>query len=148
MGKAKEEMIYEAVCHTKCYWLETLWQVGEVYKGSVEPNQHFSKDGKIDNPLPPPDAGADPRSTKTIIKVLKNKYASTNPKSWSRKKLWARLHEFETLQEQDEATSEAEPTIFSALCGYIAKSKAGCTAHERACEKCAELSLPRVNTAE
>ena len=139
MGKT-----YRAVCHTKCYWLETLWLVGEDYEGSAEPNHHFSEDGKIENPPPPPTAGDDPRSTKAIRQILKNKYSSTNPQSWPRKKLWQKLHEFETLQEMDEATSEGEPTTFKALCGYIAKSKAGCVAHERSCEKCGQLALPKV----
>ena len=97
--------VYKAICHTKCYWLETLWQIGEVYEGVYEPGKHFSADGKLDNPLPPPDAGADKRSNKEIREILKSKDNSTKPKSWSRKKLWAALNEFETAEGKDELTN-------------------------------------------
>lgn len=135
---------YRGICHTTCYWLETLWNPGEVYEGELPLCKHFSEDGKKDPELPPPDPGADPRSTATIRKVLKNKYGSSHPSSWPRRKLWEKLNEFETAQERDEATSEGESHDFTALCGFLSKSKAGCTAHERACEKCAAMALPKV----
>jgi hypothetical protein len=97
--------LYKAVCHTKCYWLETLWQVGEIYEGKIKPIKHFSSDGKIDKPVPPPNPGDDKRSNKEIRDTLRDKYGSTKPMSWSRKKLWAAIHEFETARDKDELTS-------------------------------------------
>ena len=133
---------YKAVCHTMCYWLETLWRVGDVYEGSNEPNQHFSLDGKIDNPLPPPAASDDPRSNDEIRKTLKDKYGSTKPSSWSRKQIWAALKEFETAESRDEVTNPSTDSIviesFPAKCGFNAKSQAGLSAHERVCDKCKE----------
>ena len=61
---------FSATCHTKCYWLNNLWQPGEVYEGNHEPNKHFNQSGKAPE-LPPPDAGSDPRSNVQLRKDLK-----------------------------------------------------------------------------
>ena len=131
---------YKAVCHTKCYWQETLWKPGDVYEGSAKPCKHFSEDGKIDKPLPPPMACEDTRSNDEIRSILKDKYGSSKPSSWSRKQLWAALRQFETAESKDESTNPSDgvirPETFTAKCGFVAMSKAGAAAHERACAKC------------
>ena len=128
------------VCHTRCYWLETLWEPGEVYEGSDPLCKHFSADGKLDKPIPPPHPGDDPRSTNTIRNILKDKYNSDYPKHWSRKKVWAALIDFETMGSRDETTNPSTGSIkieaVTAKCGFLAKSKAWLTAHERQCSKC------------
>ncbi len=135
---------YKAVCHTRCYWLETLWEVGDVYEGSIEPKYHFSKDGELDKPVAPPMACEDTRSTKEITRLLKDKYGSTKPSSWSRKQLWATLRGFETAESRDEVTNPSTGSIviesFPAKCGFVGKSQAGTSAHERACAKCKAIS--------
>jgi hypothetical protein len=129
--------VYRGVCHTTCYWLETLWLVGEVYEGDAPPNKHFSIDGKLDVPLPPPDAGGDLRSNIELRQELKRApFNFDAPKNWSRKKLWARLKEFERAEEIDELTSTTE---IETPCGFIAKNTVGAAAHERQCEKCISI---------
>lgn len=126
------ENMYRAVCHTKCYWLETLWKPGDVYEGEFVPNKHFSEDGKIEPNLPPPDHGADRRSTKEIREILETVYDSHYPTDTKRKVLWRALNEFETATDRDFATS----VPFVAKCGFIAKNRAGLAAHERQCDEC------------
>jgi hypothetical protein len=71
---------YKAICHTKCYWLDTLWNPGDVYIGPAKPCHHFSKDGKRPNEDPLlMAAGDDPRSTKEMLTVLKRKYGVEPP---------------------------------------------------------------------
>jgi hypothetical protein len=133
---------YKAICHTKCYWQETLWKVGDVYEGSEKPIEHFSKDGEMGKPVAPPVPGDDPRSTKEIIRLLKDKYHSSKPREWPRKKLWAALRDFETAASRDASTNPSTGSTviesFPAKCGFSAKSQAGLAAHERVCEKCKE----------
>lgn len=80
--KPKEDRtpIYRAVCHTKCFWLNTLWEPNDVYEGPEKPIKHFSKDGT--NPNKDPNvmaAGDDPRSTNEMLTVLKNKFGVEPP---------------------------------------------------------------------
>jgi len=135
---------YKAVCHTKCYWQETLWDIGDVYEGSEKPIKHFSEDGKIDKPVPPPMACEDTRSNNEIRRLLKDKYGSTKPSSWSRNQIWAALRQFETAESRDEVTNPSTGSIviesFPAKCGFVGKSQAGTSAHERACAKCKATS--------
>ena len=135
---------YKAVCHTKCYWLETLWEVGDVYEGSEKPCKHFSKDGEIGKPVAPPMACEDTRSTKEIIRLLKDKYNSQKPSSWSRQKLWAALRDFENAESRDESTNPSTGSIviesFTAKCGFVGKSQAGALSHERACAECKAIA--------
>lgn len=100
-----KEYPYKATCHTKCFWLDTLWEPGNVYEGHEPPNKHFSIDGKKDPEQPPANAGIDPRSTREIRRILRDVYGSTKPKSWTRKQLWQALHEFETGAAKDEAVT-------------------------------------------
>jgi hypothetical protein len=130
---------YREVCHTECYWLNTLWHVGEVYEGNLKPEFHFSEDGKLDKPLPPPEPGLDPRSNKVLRATLrKAPFNFDAPKEWSRKKVWAKLQEFERAEEMDELTSEPSTEVQTA-CGFLAKNSAGAAAHERQCEKCIRI---------
>ena len=135
---------YKAICHTRCYWLDTLWSVGDVYQGSEKPIKHFSSDGEMGRPVAPPVAGDDPRSNVEIRKILKDKYGSTKPSSWSRKQLWAALRAFETAESRDEVTNPSTGSIviesFPAKCGFVGKSQAGALAHERACAECKAIS--------
>ena len=131
-----------SICHTKCYWKETLWNPGEVYEGKepVEPpaDRWFSTDGKVDRPEPPPIPGLDPRSNDELRSTLKmHPFNFTAPKSWKRKQLWDKLTEFETAQARDAAT--AKDADNRAVCGFVSASKAGALAHERKCKKCQEI---------
>lgn len=131
---------YRAVCHTKCYWLENLWEVGEVYEGDIKPNKHFKMAGEPDPEKPPEGPSGDPRSTKELRETLEN--IMSVPKSWSRKKIWAELKSREIAISKDELTNPSTGTtqiqsgVFLAACGFEAKSLAGKVAHERTCEKC------------
>lgn len=72
--------IYKMTCHTKCYWLSTLWEPGDEYEGPAKPPKHFSKDGT--NPDKDPKvmaAGDDPRSTSEMLTVLKRKFGVDPP---------------------------------------------------------------------
>ena len=100
---------YKAICHTKCYWLETLWEVGEVYEGDILPNKHFSLDGSNPNPPPPEIHGDDPRSNLELrIALKKHPYNFTVPKSWSRKQMWNKLKDIERSWELDALTNPEE----------------------------------------
>lgn len=131
-----------SICHTKCYWNETLWKPGEIYEGS-EPvsfpaDRWFSSDGKIEHPEPPPIAGLDPRSNAELRSTLKmHPFNFTAPKSWTRKQMWEKLTEFEHAQARDAAT--AKDAENRAVCGFVSQSKAGALAHERRCKKCQEI---------
>jgi hypothetical protein len=128
---------YRAVCHTQCYWLNTLWRPGEVYEGNLEPIHHFSVDGKLDKPIPPPEPGLDPRPNKVLrAELIRAPFNFDAPKSWPRKKLWSKLQEFERAEEMDELTSTTE---VETPCGFIAKNSVGAAAHERQCEKCINI---------
>jgi hypothetical protein len=128
---------YKAVCHTKCYWLETLWEKGDVYKGTIEPIKHFSQDGKTENPKPPPNPGDDQRSNVQLRSALKkHPYNFKAPSRWSRKQLWSKLKELEIAVEKDELTNPEDK--FFAKCGFQAKTQAGVGAHERRCKICSE----------
>ena len=125
---------YKAICHTKCFFKNTLWAPGEVYEGNDPPNKHFNEDGKVHGALPPRDAGMDKRSNEELRAILKKKFGSTKPKSYPRKKLWQTLKDFEAAAARDAATPEEDK--FFAKCGFQAKTLAGKVAHERTCEKC------------
>ena len=75
MGKQK----FTAICHTKCYWGETLWHIGEIYEGNMPipppADRWFSADGTTDNPEPPPIAGLDPRTNDELRVALKRQKA-------------------------------------------------------------------------
>ena len=131
-----------SICHTKCYWNETLWKPGEIYEGKepVAPpaDRWFSSDGKVERPEPPPIAGLDPRSNAVLRATLKtHPFNFTAPKSWNRKKLWEKLSEFETAQARDAAT--AKDAENRAACGYVGASVQATGAHERRCKKCQEI---------
>lgn len=72
--------IYKAICHTKCFWMDTLWEVNDIYEGPAKPPKHFSKDGKPPNEDPDVmAAGDDPRSTVEMLTVLKKKFGVDPP---------------------------------------------------------------------
>jgi len=76
----KETPIYRAICHTKCYWMDTLWEEGDAYEGTVKPCKHFSKDGTAPDEDPKIRAAADdPRSTSDMLTVLKRKFGVDPP---------------------------------------------------------------------
>ena len=132
------EYPYTAVCHTKCYWLETLWDVGETYTGDIPPNKHFSDTGVNPNPPPPETVGDDPRSNIELRKALKrHPYNFTVPKSWTRKQMWGKLKDMERSWELDAATNPDKNNI--APCGFIGATNAGKLAHQRKCKKCEEI---------
>ena len=135
---------FKATCHTECYKYSTLWKPGDVYEGNEDPGKHFSRDGKKHGATPPPTAGEDPRPTIELRKILKDKYGSSKPSSWSRKQIWAALKEFETAESRDEVTNPSTGSIviesFPAKCGFVGKSQAGTSAHERACAKCKAIA--------
>ena len=97
--------MYRAICHTTCYWRHTLWNVGDVYEGEEPPNKHFSKDGKTDKPLPPTGPSEDPRSTKQMIAILKEKFNVKVPRTSARKTVWAKLRDYEIAESKDELTN-------------------------------------------
>ena len=99
---------YKAICHTSCYWKETLWQIGEIYEGDDPPNKHFSKSGKTDPTLPPPDAGSDKRSNKQLRIDLKKDHNFSAPKNWTRKQLWGKIAEIERSQSIDALYAEVD----------------------------------------
>ncbi|OEU68391.1 MAG: hypothetical protein BBJ57_02175 [Desulfobacterales bacterium PC51MH44] len=128
---------YRATCHTKCYWLHNLWQVGEVYEGNEKPNKHFNADG-IAPEVPPPTPMDDPRPTVELKTTLeKHPFNFTVPEEWKRKEIWAKLQEMELMASKDALTSD-EGHDFIAACGFESKSRAGVSAHERSCVKCKE----------
>ena len=102
-----DDFKYSAICHTPCYWLETLWIVGDVYEGDIEPIKHFSQDGKIDKPVAPKMAGDDKRSNVQLRKVLTDS-GFKPPKTWTRKQLWAKVCEIETAISKDALTNPSE----------------------------------------
>ena len=126
--------MYNAICHTDCYWLETLWKIGNIYEGVIKPNKHFSDDGKIDNPLPPPNPGADKRSNVQLREELQSNFNFKARSKATRKELWSKLQELETASARDALTSDE--IKFTAKCGFEAKSHAGVLAHERSCNEC------------
>lgn len=129
---------YTGICHTKCYWLDTIWDIGETYEGSIPPNKHFSTDGKKEVPDPPRNAGSDRRSNIELREALKqHPFNFSAPKSWTRKKLWEKLNDFEIALARDKATAKDAET--RAACGKIAASYAGRLSHERKCKKCQEI---------
>ena len=95
---------YKAICHTKCFWLDTLWEVGETYEGDIEPGKHFSESGKPDADLPPMDAGKDPRSTNELKEIL-YKAGFDVPEEWTRKQVWKKLTDAENAISKDELTN-------------------------------------------
>jgi hypothetical protein len=101
------EYKYEAICFRKCYWLDTLWDIGEVYAGDIPPNKHFNETGKPDAELPPMDAGMDPRPTKEL-KAMLEALNFKIPTSWSRKRIWKKLVDLEIAIEKDELTNPSE----------------------------------------
>jgi len=132
------EYPYKAICHTKCYWLDTLWDVGEIYEGEVPPIKHFSQDGVNPDPPPPETFGDDPRSNIELIAALKkHPYNFTAPKSWSRKQIWAKFKELERAWEIDALTNPDKETL--APCGFVGATKAGTGAHIRKCSDCQEI---------
>ena len=138
MGKEK----VRSVCHTKCWWGQTLWDVGDVYEGSspvpAPADRWFSSDGKVERPEPPPVAGLDPRTNVELRESLKkHPFNFSAPKSWTRKKLWEKLNDFEIDLARDKATAKDAET--RAACGRVAASFAGKLSHERRCKKCQEI---------
>lgn len=131
------EYKYTAICHTTCYWLNTLWQIGEVYQGDTPPNKHFSESGVKDPALPPPNPGSDGRSTKELREILEN-YGAKVPSQWSRKKVWSKLQELENAAVRDSQTAEDEPA-YPCPCGFMAKTSTGASAHSRQCSRCKEI---------
>ena len=142
------EYKYEAICHTTCYWLETLWDVGEVYEGNVKPNKHFSRDGIKPDGLPAPTPGDDARSNDELVKAL-SAFGVRATKKMGRKKLWSKLVELENAALKDELINPStgstqidaeEPEMeYEAVCGYTSKTNAGALAHQRKCGKCREI---------
>jgi hypothetical protein len=125
---------YSATCHTKCYWLENLWEVGEVYEGNEKPNKHFNQSGEAPE-VPPPTRMDDSRSNKELRDTLK-KLNFTAPEKSTRKELWSKLRDLEIAISKDELTNPSEK--FFAKCGFQAKTQAGVGAHERRCKICSE----------
>ena len=99
--------MYKAICHTKCFWLDTLWQPGEVYEGEFEPGKHFNADGKLDKPLPPANPGDDARSNAKLKDELQ-KHNFKAPTKWGRKQLWAKLKDLEMARDKDELTDKTD----------------------------------------
>ena len=130
------DFAYKGICHTKCYWLNTLWDIGETYEGDLPLIKHFSDDGTKDAALPPPKAGSDPRSNAVLREEIEMMGVSV-PKNWSRKKVWARLKELQEAEARDAITAKA--SLVGAACGFEAKNLAGAKIHERQCEKCQEI---------
>ena len=103
---------------------------------------NLDDDGEIENPLPPPGPGSDPRSTAQLREILEKKFNSRKPKSWTRKQLWHALKDYEDKAARDAVTNPPEESNkfpFKSHCGFAAKTKAGVVAHERNCKKCQEL---------
>lgn len=95
---------YTAICHTDCYWKNTLWLVGEVYEGDDPPGKHFSQDGIRKGPRVPLDPGTDPRSNVALRQILKDHGVGVPP-NWSRKQMWARVRQIEIAVSKDELTN-------------------------------------------
>lgn len=125
---------YEATCHTKCYWLDNLWEPGEVYQGNEKPGKHFNQSGEAPE-LPPPAPVDDPRSNRELKAALLDKFDFKAPTKWVRTQIWSKLRDLELAASKDALTS-GEENDFISTCGFIAKSKAGLIAHERMCDKC------------
>ena len=94
---------YKVVCHTKCFWLNTLWEPGDIYEGTDEPARdenkvmrYFSVDGK------PPHtdktiraAGDDPRSTVEMLVTLSKKFGVEMPHDSLRVEVFEMLRKHE-----------------------------------------------------
>ena len=104
----KKPVLFKKVCHTTCYKFNTMWNPGETYEGEEDPGKHFSDRGVPKPELPPDDAGMDPRSTGEIRHILKTKYNSTKPGTWTRRKLWTALRDFEEAEARDESTNPSD----------------------------------------
>jgi hypothetical protein len=135
---------YRATCHTKCYWLNNLWQPGEVYEGNEKPNKHFNSDG-VAPEVPPPTPMDDPRPNIELRDTLaKRPFNFVAPDKWTRKELWGKLKEMELAASKDALTNEEEiyEPEFVAPCGFESKTKAGLSAHQRRCVVCIEKMQP------
>lgn len=130
---------YRAVCWKTCYWKDNLWQPGEVYEGQDPPGKYFMKEGEDPPEEEVMDAGSDPRPNVELKKILKDKFGFNVPSRWKRRQIWVKLKEMEIAESKDELTNP-ESSQFEAKCGFIAASKAGVMAHERACELCQSVS--------
>jgi len=145
--KAKAPKTYKGICHTTCYWKNTLWNVGEIYEGDEPFNKHFSVSGVREEPIIAPTPGDDPRSNVELRAVLQNDFNFRAPKNWTRKQIWNRLYELGNAQSKD-ALLQAESDIaagraFKAPCGFLAKSGSGLGAHTRKCPRCAEIAAEK-----
>jgi hypothetical protein len=95
--------IYRAICHTKCFWMGTLWSEGDGYEGPVKPPKHFSKDGTSPNEDPAiRSAGDDPRSNVEMLGILKKKFGvelgpDENGRPPTRSKIYQVLKDRETV---------------------------------------------------
>ena len=132
---------YRAVCWKECYWKENLWSPGEIYEGEDPPGKYFHVEGEDPPEEQIMDPGSDPRPNTLLKKILKEQFGFKTPTSWTRRKIWAKLNEYETASSKDSATKpkKIEVEKYPAACGYQAKSNAGKIAHERQCDKCQEL---------
>ena len=108
---------FRAICHTTCYKFLTIWHPGDVYEGERDPGKHFSADGKLGKPVPPAEPGFDPRSNKELIaECKKHPHNFTVPRSWPRKKIWAKLQDLEIFASKDALTNpEKKPNLMAAM---------------------------------
>jgi hypothetical protein len=84
-----EDPKYEAICWHQCYFLNHLWEPGEIYHGDIEPPKWFSKDGKGPKTTT---RGADlavddVRSTVELKVIAQQKYGIEINDSMSRKQI-------------------------------------------------------------
>jgi len=110
--KVVEEKLYRGICHTRCYWLDTLWEPGDEYEGTEPLGKHFSEEGMPEPEKPPRTAADDPRSNQDLRDELKEHPNNfTAPRSWKRKQLWEKLRDLEMLRSRDAAEEDAGPKM-------------------------------------
>lgn len=133
--KVKKTYRYKAICHTRCYWLETLWEPGDVYEGDHPANKHFNKTGYLDkDKAPSTDAGSDPRSTEEL-KIRLKLYGMDIDDKWTRKQIWAKLSLADEQAVKD-ALTDSEAGMVVAKCGFKARTASGLANHQKSCGLC------------
>ena len=135
------------VCQTKCYYLETLWMVGDELPPGLEPNKHFVRSGEFQKETPPPKmtAGDDARPTSVIIDRLKKVFGISVEPGTSRKEAWKLEQEMDagkkepkngkpakSSDEKKKDTPPVDPSTLAPFCNMSADELNGM--------KCKEIS--------
>lgn len=89
---------YRVICHTRCFWLNVLWDPGDIYDGYQQPPDHFSVDGSPPHTNKELMAAADdPRSTVEMLTTLRKKFGVEMPEEATRVEIFEALRQHEKL---------------------------------------------------